>query len=220
MTSSYTPAQLSKLLNVSKETLRKWNNDGKITSVDTQGGHRRYIFQHVEPNQQKSFVYARVSSFKQAGDLERQVAHLQAQFPSHEVITDIGSGLNFKRKGLLKILELLFLRRVQEVVVAHKDRLCRFGFDLFQFIFKQHGAVLKVLDTDGIKQPIDEFAEDVMSVITVFTARYYGSRKYNLLQKDQDISIPRATRVVPKVSRRKQVLLQSRQRIRKGKATS
>ena len=212
---TYKPGELSKLLGVSNECLRNWHNEGKIKSITTQGGHRRYIYENMEKDERKSIIYARVSSRKQSNDLQRQLNYLKEQFPDHEDITDIGSGLNFKRKGLLRILELLFAGNVKEVVVAHKDRLCRFGFDLFEFIFKEHGAILTVLETEGVKQPITEFADDVLSIITVFTTRYYGSRKYSVLSENKDLPVSRADHTVQKVPRSKPVLLQSSKPLRK-----
>lgn len=207
-----TPKELSQALGVTTACLRKWDNEGKIRSIVTEGGHRRYIQEELATTQGKSIIYCRVSSAKQKNDLQRQIDYLKAMFPNHDVIKDIGSGLNFKRKGLLNLLELVFSRQVTEVVVAHKDRLCRFGFELFEFIFQKHGAVLKVLEDQGIKEPIQEFAEDVLSIVTVFTARYYGSRKYQILSKNKDISNQRTETVVQSMHRSKPILLQQGKR--------
>ena len=214
----FKPKDLAAILGVSKETLRRWEKDGIIQCVKTDGGHRRYVYK-PEPTapKQKKIVYARVSSRKQASDLEHQVQHLTKLFPDYEVITDIGSGLNFKRKGLQTILEQLFNRNIQEVVVAHKDRLCRFGFDLFEFIFKKHGAILTVLERDKLKEPVSEFADDVMAIITVFSARYYGKRSY-VRKEDPNLSNQRASRTFQPVRRRKQVLLQRRKLFHKRRA--
>lgn len=203
-----TPKQLSQSLGVTTACLRKWENEGKIKSIITKGGHRRYIQEELAVSQGKSIVYCRVSSSKQKNDLQRQVDYLKTMFPSHDVIEDIGSGLNFRRKGLLNLLELIFSRQVTEIVVAHKDRLCRFGFELFEFICQKHGTILKVVENQGIKEPIQEFAEDVLSIVTVFTARYYGSRKYNILSKGKDISNQRTGTIVQPMHRSKPLLLQ------------
>jgi predicted site-specific integrase-resolvase len=181
----YKPKELATLLSVTNETLRRWEIQGKIRSIKSESGHRRYIYLQANHSEPKKIIYARVSSTKQAGDLKRQVEFLKSRFPDHEVVTDIGS---FKRKGLQTILELLFKRNLSELVVAHKDRLCRFGFDLFEFIFKQHGSILTVLEGERVKEPVTEFAEDIMSIITVFTARYYGSRKYHVPKKNKNLS--------------------------------
>jgi predicted site-specific integrase-resolvase len=213
----YTPFDLATKLRVTNETLRRWETQGKIRSIKTQGGHRRYLYKQEIHTEQKQIIYARVSSRKQASDLERQVEFLKSRFPTYEVITDIGSRLNFKRKGLQTILELLFNRNISELVVAHKDRLCRFGFDLFEFMFKHHGSILTVLERERVHEPVKEFADDVLSIITVFTARYYGSRKYNVLQEDKNIPNSRASSTIQQVHRRKPILLQQSKRFYKRK---
>jgi predicted site-specific integrase-resolvase len=114
-------------------------------------------------------------------------------------------------------LEALFHRNIAEVVVAHRDRLSRFGFELFKFMFEKHGAVLTIASSEDDHTPLQEFSEDVMSIITVFTARYYGTRKYNLLQKDKDLSDAGADPTIQQVRRSKPVLLQQSKRLPKIK---
>ncbi len=211
----FNPRDLAAKLGVTKETLRRWETEGKIETIKTKGGHRRYIYKPEIHQEHRKIIYARVSSRKQSTDLQRQVDFLKERFPDYEVITDVGSGLNFKRQGLQNILELLFKRTLAELVVAHKDRLCRFGFDLFDFMFKQHGAILTVVDRESVKEPVTEFAEDVMSIITVFTARYYGKRFYNVYSKDKDLPNKGTQRAFQPVCRRKQVLLQQGKRFHK-----
>lgn len=212
--SFYTPKQLSKLLRVSPQALKNWENNGKIRAVRTNGGHRRYIIpttsQLYTDTQQprKQFIYARVSSSKQKGDLERQIASLQKAYPSFDVIKDIGSGINFKRRGLTSLLEQVFNGNVSQVVVSHKDRLTRFGFELFELIFRRFGVVLTVLSAPRVKEPASELATDLLSIITVFTARFYGSRKYKVLPKNKVLSVRRASALSKKVHRGNKVLLQ------------
>jgi len=176
----YTPHELAEKLQVSKETLRQWADKGKIKVVKTSGGHRRYIYdEQTNVEQSKiNFIYARVSSTKQKEDLKRQVALLKKQYPKYTVITDIASGINFKRKGINTILEAVIKGNVGEVVVAYKDRLTRFGFEFFETIFKHFSTTITVLNNSDDETPETELAEDLMSVITVFSARYYGTRKY------------------------------------------
>lgn len=213
----YTPKQLSKLLSVTPETLRKWSSTGQLSAVTTPGRHRRYLYHSIaapssdttdERSDRKQFIYARVSSAKQRADLERQIQMLQSQYPDHDVIKDIGSGINFKRFGLQRLLEGVFRGTVSEIVVAHRDRLCRFGFDLIDFICRQHNVLLKVHDDQGFKEPTRELADDLLSIITVFTARYYGSRKYHLHSQNKNISYGSSKRVVQPMHRRVKVLLQ------------
>jgi len=204
---TYTPGQLSRLLGVTTNTLIEWEKTGKLKSAKTNGGHRRYIYERIKCEEdiqekgKKNIIYARVSSSKQRSDLERQIATLQQRYPKHEVIQDIGSGINFKRRGLRSLLDQVFEGNVSEVVVAHRDRLSRFGFELFIDIFKRFGVRIQVVGSEDVQEPSEVLVNDILSIITVFTARYYGSRKYNLLSKDQDLPKPGTKKAVQKVSR-------------------
>ena len=176
----YKPNQLADKLKVSKETLRLWAESGKIKTIKTDGGHRRYIYDDKTDTKDTKvkFIYTRVSSAKQQPDLERQIKFLQKLYPDYKVISDIGSGLNFKRKGFNKLLEAILTGTVKEVVVAHKDRLCRFGFEIFENLCKHFSTTLTIVNNKDGKSQTDELAEDLLSIITVFTARFYGQRKY------------------------------------------
>ena len=183
----YKPKQLADKLQVSKETLRLWAEEGKIKTIKTDGGHRRYIYNNTENNKEKKikFIYARVSSKKQESDLKRQVEFLQKLYPEYRIVTDIGSGLNFKRKGLNKILEAVFTGTVAEIVVAYKDRLCRFGFELIENLCKYFSTTLTIVNNKNSESEKDELGEDLLSVITVFTARFHGRRKYSRRKSGQ-----------------------------------
>ena len=182
------PREASKYFNVSDNTLRCWARDGKIQYFTTEGGHRRYLLPTERSNQSQNetmrqkIIYARVSSSKQREDLVRQVDFLKIKYPNHVVITDIGSGINFERVGFKRILEKLFSGNVEEVVVAHRDRFTRFGFSLFEWIFKRHNATL-LCDTEASTSDGGELSEDIMAIITVFSARYHGRRKYASRQR-------------------------------------
>ena len=154
-------SKASKLLGVSASTRRRWNREGKIQSSRLPSGHRVYNVESATTSttssslefQRASFVYARVSSSKRKEDLERQKQYLLSQFPNHCLISDIGSGINFKRSGLRSLLERSSRGLVKEVVIAHRDRLCRFAFDLLEFVFKLNGTKIMVLSEDN---PTDE----------------------------------------------------------------
>jgi len=181
------PKEACKYYKVCDQTLRTWANTGKIKFITTEGGHRRYKLGSNEiqaPSQESGkepedlkIIYSRVSSGKQRDDLGRQTEFLRERFPAHRVISDVGSGINFKRKGFKRILEGVFKGNIKEVVVAKRDRFTRFGFELFEWIFQQHGAQLICVETED-EEPENELTEDLMSIITVFSARYYGKRKY------------------------------------------
>ena len=125
------------MLKITSETLRSWNNKGKIGAIKLPSGQRRYSINDIHkylgitpiPDKDKRKIcYCIVYSKKQMDDLERQKMFFMQEYPDHELITDIGSGINWKRKGLKKILEQTMLGNVEQVVVADRDRLCRFAF--------------------------------------------------------------------------------------------
>jgi len=179
-----------RILNVSDVTLRKWASEGKIefTRASTSRSHRRYnVHKFLFPviNEEKSpqpirrkIIYTRVSTRGQIDNLERQIKFLQDQYPNHQLIRDIGSGINFKRKGLKTILDYAIRNELEEVVVAYKDRLCRFGFDLLEHLFKQASNARIVVLDNRETSPDQELAEDVLSIVTVFSARINGRKKY------------------------------------------
>ena len=198
------PSDAAKHFGVAVGTLRKWERSGLIKCIRTKavGGQRRYNIRSfknaddyllsgerasesttVVPGKER-YCYCRVSSSKQKDDLERQAEYLQSVYPSYKVIKDVGSGLNYKRKGLLSILERAHSGLVSEVVVAHKDRLCRFGFELLQWFFVLYGVKLIVLQEDNISRD-EELARDILDVVHVFACRANGKRKYKTRQSEK-----------------------------------
>ena len=209
-------SEASKYYNTSISNIRKWARDGSIPAEQTPKGHYNYIIpiinkpkpakiiqdQIQETEFPKEIIYARVSSRKQSDDLKRQSRYLSTFYPNYYLITDIGSGINYKRKGFKTILEQLIKGNIKKVVVAFKDRFTRFGFDYFQWLFQQYGAVLESLDQEELDSR-DDLLSDLMEVITVFTARYYGRRKYkpeseeNSDQEDQILSQSDSEEILP-----------------------
>lgn len=181
-------SEAAKELNLCQTTLRKMANEGKIETIRV-NGKRRYNLKGFlnEQKGREKICYARVSSSKQKDDLERQKEYLFSKFPSHEIITDIGSGINFKRKGFITLLERVLSGYVEEIVVAHKDRLCRFGFDLVAWLCSKFSTKLVVLDESKCS-PQEELTKDLLSIITIFSCRVNGLRKYTTtIEKDKDI---------------------------------
>lgn len=172
--------------NIGYTTLHRWRDSGKIQHKVLPSGTFHYWIDDTSkvsiaplnkvPPKLK-LIYARVSSRKQAGELANQISFLSQRYPKHVVVSDIGSGINYKRKGLQTILDHLFRGELKEVVVAYKDRLSRIGFDFFESIFKRFGAVIRVIKTTG-KSPDEDLAGDLLEIITVFSARYHGRRSY------------------------------------------
>ncbi len=167
-------------LGVSPNALRKWADDGKIQYIRNPAGQRLYdVADFLRSSRPKiGIVYARVSSAKQRADLGRQIEYLKQRYPNYEVVEDVCSGLNFKRKGLGSILERARRGELQEVVVAHRDRLCRFGFDLLTTVLAQDGCRIVVLD-DTQSSPQQELVNDLLSIIHVFSCRLHGLRGYS-----------------------------------------
>ena len=183
--------EAEKILGVHSNTLRNWAKDGKIKYITTQAGQRRYDVQDFLGKRSEAIklAYCRVSSPKQRDDLERQVAHMQEHFPNHVVIKDIGSGLNYKRKGLKSILGRVLAGDKLELVVAHRDRLTRFGFDLIDHIVQSNGGKIMVLSQNSTYSPEQDLTQDLLTILHVFSCRMHGLRKYrDKIKEDQILS--------------------------------
>jgi len=189
-------AEIKKILGVSDGTLREWADSGKIKSFRTPGGQRRYevsdlfkgpptVKNAVVEKPKQGIVYARVSSGKQRDDLDRQIAFLRIKYPDHIVIADIASGINWKRKGLKTILELANKGDIYEVVVAARDRLCRFAFELIEHILSINSVRITVLDAIEMS-PEQELSDDLLSIVQIFCCRRNGKRRYTIKAGDAD----------------------------------
>jgi len=122
-----------------------------------------------------------VSSKKQVDDLARQIDYLKSartEYSSYIPIIDIGSGINFKRQGLSTILDACMQRTIGEVVVAHRDRLSRFGFELIKLIINKAGGTLTVIDDERNKSSEQELSEDLLSIVHIYSCKQMGRRKY------------------------------------------
>jgi predicted site-specific integrase-resolvase len=180
------------LTGLSKQTLRKMADDKTISSYLTPTNQRRINTKSIQKMcysidddekvnscTRKNFLYTRVSTKKQMDDLTRQVQYVKRpEYDSYILIQDIGSGINFKRKGLQTILECCIQRTIGEVIIAHRDRLCRFAFELIESIINKAGGTIKVLDNELNKSSENELAEDLLSIIHIFNCRQMGKRSY------------------------------------------
>ena len=167
-----------KFYGVSDDTLRRWAEDGKLQFKKTQGGHYRFYMETKGTKEKRNICYARVSSRKQSSELENQINFLRERYPSYEILSDVGSGLNSKRPNFKTILEELFKGNIGEVVVASPDRWSRFGADdIFKWIFEKFEGKLSFISEQS-KKFEDELTDQLMEVLTVFTSRYYGKRNY------------------------------------------
>jgi len=136
-----------KMLGLSDSTLRTYEKEGKIETMRTPAGWRKFnVKKYLQDNNielkdtsnKKNIIYCRVSGYDKKEELQQQVQFLQAKYPLHEVITDIDSGTNLKRSGIKKLIKLAIANELNEVVVTYKDRLCRIGYDLIEFILKDN----------------------------------------------------------------------------------
>ena len=181
-------------LGLHPQTLRRYAAQGRIPFYRNSGGQRLYdvdAFLRGKANPE-TVCYCRVSSPKQRGDLQRQVAHMRELYPDAQVVTDVAGGLNWKRKGLLAILERLHRGDKLTLVVAHRDRLARFGFELIQWLVEQNGGSVLVLNQPDAS-PGSELTEDLLAVLDSFSCRMHGLRRYRTaIAEDKGLSHDRA----------------------------
>ena len=183
----YSINEFSKILGVSAQTLRNWDNNGKLHPHHTSSnGYRYYSHEQLnqvtnaKPNLNRLVIgYCRVSSNKQKDDLERQIENMElyltAQDKPFEIISDIGSGINYKKKGLKELIKLITQNRVEKVVVLYKDRLLRFGFELVEYIASLYNCEIEIIDNTE-KSEQQELVEDLVRIITVFSCKLQGKR--------------------------------------------
>lgn len=177
---------------VAGNTLRRWADSGSVEYKRTPGNQRTYFVSSTgvfktPKDTRENYLYVRVSSQKQKDDLDRQIEFLSGKYPGYIVVKDIASGLNYKRKGLLGLLEKSNSGKVNEIVVFSKDRLCRFGYELLEWSFAQNNTKL-VVHEQLDKSPEQEFTEDILAILQVFACRWNGKRKYRI-NKKQEVQI-------------------------------
>jgi predicted site-specific integrase-resolvase len=181
--------EAAKALGVTPLTLRRWDESGRLKpDLVTEGGRRRYDLARLRPElfhtksagERKTVAYARVSSSDQRADLERQAQVLEAYCASqgwtYEVVTDLGSGMNYRKKGLKRLLDDIVEDRVGRLVLTHKDRLLRFGAELVFAICEIRNVEVVILNQGEDTTFEEDLARDVLEIITVFSARLYGAR--------------------------------------------
>lgn len=181
-------------LNVSKITLQRWDNSGKLPAVRTSGGHRRYKLSDLErfigEDKEERIpdgdivvaTYARCSTSdqKQHGDIDRQSQRLseycaKKKYKVEYIIKDMGSGINNKRKGFMKLCNLVVNQKVNKVVIEHKDRLTRFQYNLIDFFFKSYGVDIELTDKKEYTEQ-EELVNDMMMLIASFSGHLYSAR--------------------------------------------
>ena len=194
----YTPKDASKKLGVHWQTLRNWEKQGKIKTIRSPGGKRYYDINNfmtdIENNSdikenhnsdvkenkniRRKICYCRVSSYSQKPELENQIKYMTEKFPNHEILYDIGSGINFNRSNLNKIINYGIKNELEELAIAYKDRLCRIGYELIEKILIENSNTNIIIENDEIKSPEEELTNDLIEIITVFSSKLYGIRSY------------------------------------------
>jgi len=192
-------SEAAQLLGVCSKTIRRWDQDNKIHCLRTLGNHRRIKLIEIQQIQtgklsiqssQKIAIYARVSSHEQKkkGDLSRQVQSIQTALKHGEqaqtlIFTDVGSGLNTKRRGLRKLRQLIEYGQIQKVYLTYPDRLTRFGFAYLQQYFQSHGTQITVLTQPDSLSIQQELVNDLISIVTSFSGRVHGLRSHRKRKK-------------------------------------
>ena len=182
----YSINKFSKLISRTPQTLRNWDKSGKLKPNHTGANGYRY-YSHDQLKEvlgiadvpKKVVGYCRVSSNKQKDDLQRQVDNMEKYLSSlgveYQVITDIGSGINYNKKGLRQLLKMINNKEISKIVVFYKDRLLRFGFELVEYMANINGCEIDVLDSTD-KTEEQELVEDLIQIVTVFSCRLQGKR--------------------------------------------
>ena len=200
-TTIYKPKDFSKLLGVSVLTLQRWDNAGLLKAYRTPTNRRYYTYEQYlefkgikdEKDERQTVIYARVSTRKQNDDLEKQTEFLR-QFCNAKgiiidrCIQDHGSGLNYNRKKWNDLLDDVMKGKIKIIVIAHKDRFVRFGYDWFESFCKRFGAEIVIVNNEALS-PQEELVQDIISILHVFSCRLYGLRKYKVqMERDGDIA--------------------------------
>lgn len=183
--------EAAKYLGYRVQTLQKWDREGKLKPASrTKTNRREYTKAQLDlflgrkiQSDRKIYAYCRVSSPSQKSDLlnQRKLLELYCAnkgYTNVEFIDEIGGGLNFNRKKLQQIFSEVQKGQVSNIIVTHKDRLCRFGFDFLNFVCVENSCLLEVINAETTS-PEQEVTEDLMAIIHCFSCRLYGLRKYN-----------------------------------------
>lgn len=186
----YSITKFSKLCGVSNMTLYRWEKEGILIPIILKSGHRRYTDEHfqkikgVKAEPRLNVLYCRESTQQQSNSLKEQERRLKEFCISngiqvHKVISEFGSSLNYKRKGLIEIFNLIKEDKIETLIIHYKDRLLRFGFELIEELAQSNNfKIIIVDDSESDKSKEQEFAEDLISIVHHFSMKLYGSRNY------------------------------------------
>lgn len=182
----YSIGEFAKLIGKTEQTLRNWDKQGKLKpAYITNGGHRIYSQEQfnfilgINSKKKITIGYCRVSSNKQKDDLERQIENVKtymiARGYKFKIISDIGSGINYSKKGLNTLIDMVINGEVDKIVVLYKDRLVRFGYELIENICSKYETTIEIIDNTE-KTEEQELVEDLIQIVTVFSCRLQGKK--------------------------------------------
>ena len=188
MSKQYRINEFAKRIGRAPSTVRRWEREGKLTGKRLVSGQRYFDESDVRavlggaPEKRLTVVYCRVSSAGQRDDLESQIVAMEAYCRAgaiavDEWIKEVGGGMNFKRQRFLDLLDGIQRGEIVKVLIAHKDRLVRFGFDLLDHLAREHGCEMVVVNQESLS-PEQEMVEDLLAIVDTFSCRLYGMRKY------------------------------------------
>ena len=198
---NYKPKDFAELVGVSVKTLQRWDREGILKSNRTPTNRRYYTYDqylqfkgiNVETDSRQLVIYARVSTRNQKDDLQNQVSFLR-QFRNarglivDQCIEDYGSGLNYNRKKWNNLLEQVMEQKIKTIVITHKDRFIRFGYDWFEKFCAKFNTNIIVVNNEELS-PQEELVQDIVSILDVFSYRLYGLRKYKKqIKEDEEIA--------------------------------
>ncbi len=195
MDNTYSPKEFGKLIGRTTNTLQKWDRQGILKAHRSPTNRRYYTHDQylqyrglVAQEQGLTIVYSRVSGVAQKHDLVKQINALetyckQQSITVDEWMSDIGSGLNYKRKQFNRLMEMIELGQVRRLIIAHRDRLVRFGYDYFEAFCQRHHTEMVVINGEHLS-PEHELVRDLIAIVTVFSARLHGLRSYRKVLKD------------------------------------
>lgn len=198
---NYKPKEFAELLGVSVKTLQRWDRQGILKANRTPTNRRYYTYNQYlqfkgiskDTDTRTVVIYARVSTRNQVDDLENQVHFLQTYANAKgiivdDVIRDFGSGLNYNRKNWNQLLNKVLENKVKTILVSHKDRFVRFGFDWFEKLCNKFNVEIVVVKNEKLS-PHEELVQDIVSILHVFSCRLYGLRKYKTqIERDETIA--------------------------------
>ena len=192
--SKYVPRnEVLKVLGIHRNTLLNMANRGDIEYIIIGNKHYYDLNKYLSKGRvlnitRKNICYCRVSSMKQKEDLKRQISYMKSKYPNNRIIYDIGSGLNFKRKGLNEIIDIAIKGELNELIITYKDRLARFGYDLIDnIVTKYSNGKIIITEVSEEVTPNEELVRDVISIMNVYVAKINGLRKYKPLIKKEII---------------------------------